>query len=271
MMAGHNKWSKIKRTKAPKDVARSSAFAKASRAIAAASRACGGDLSNLQLQSAIQHDKSIQMPKDRIQDAIDKFMKNKGGAAASSSSLESVRYDAMMNFDGQKVACLIIALTDNRNRTATSVRTTINKAGGELLPTNALSYLFDHVGIVVLGHHANNNNNTAAADDNEDALYEVALEAGATDFVEDNNRLVICEASDLWKLVTALRESGYVPLEFEQHFVLSDSDNAVGPLSMRGAAKLNAFLEKLDEDMDISNIYHNAILSEEEEEEETND
>jgi transcriptional/translational regulatory protein YebC/TACO1 len=137
-MAGHNKWSKIKHKKGAKDVARSGLFAKASRAIIVASKACRGDMANLQLQSAIQHAKAIQLPKDRIQDAINKHEeKGKEGHA-----FQNMRYDAMLTLGGTKVACILTALTDNRNRTASHVRATVVRAGGELLASASHDYLF---------------------------------------------------------------------------------------------------------------------------------
>ena len=203
-MAGHNKWSKIKRKKGVKDQARATGFSKASRAITAASRSCAGDVSNLQLQSAIAHAKSIQLPKIRIQDAIDKHLdKSKG-------DLVNMRYDAMMNFGGQNVACLLTALTDNKNRTASHVRSTITKAGGELLPTSSLNYLFDHVGVVIVENVKD-----------EDALWEAALEAAATDVdVDGQSAMITCNASDLWNVVTTLKDDGcFNVTEFEQRYV----------------------------------------------------
>lgn len=240
-MAGHNKWSKIKRKKGVKDQARSTGFSKASRAITAAARTCDGDMSNLQLQSAIAHAKSIQLPKARIQDAIEKHQNSKGQA-----ELLNMRYDCMMSVAGQKVACILTALTDNRNRTAANVRSTINKAGGELLPTASLNYLFEHVGVVVVENVAD-----------EDTLWECALEAGATDVdVDGQSAMITCDASDLWNIVSVLRDDFQVA-EFEQRYVTSDADLAVS-LDEAAQEQLDRFLDKLDEDEDVTHVYHNA-------------
>lgn len=247
-MAGHNKWSKIKRKKGVKDQARATGFSKASRAITAASRNCGGDVSNLQLQSAIAHAKSIQLPKIRIQDAIDKHLdKSKG-------DLINMRYDAMMSLGGQKVACVLTALTDNKNRTASHVRSTITKAGGELLPTSSLNYLFDHVGVVIVENIKD-----------EDLLYDAALEAGATDIDLDGQSgcaMITCEASDLWNVVTALKDDGCLNVtEFELRYVASNNDLNVN-LDEIGQEQLDHFLDKMDDDEDVTNVYHNAIVDE---------
>lgn len=245
-MAGHSKWSKIKRSKGAKDVARSGVFAKASRAIIVASKKCSGDMANLQLQSAIQHAKSIQLPKDRIQDAINKHQeKNK-----DSQSFQTMRYDAMLTLGGTKVACIVTALTDNRNRTAASVRATVVRTEGELLATASHDYLFDHVGMVLVEKF----------DGNEDALWECALEAGATEVdvdEEQSSAVMTCEPADLWNLVTALQQQGYDPQEFEHRYMLADPSNAV-PLSEEGQESLEKFLDKMDEDEDVTHVYHNC-------------
>lgn len=257
-MKGHNKWSKIKRKKGIKDVARSAAFAKASRAIIASARACGGDLSNLQLQSALSHAKNIQLPKDRIQDALDKATtKQKEGV-----EFTTLRYDGMISFDSQKVAFIVVALSDNRNRTASNVRTIIGKAGGEVLPTSSHNYVFDYVGVVLL-------ENISPDDEAEqDRFWDCALTAGATEIhSESTETVVICEASDLWKLVTGLQKEGFVVEEFDQRYVIADPANGVS-LSLQGQEELESFLDKLDEDQDVAKVYHNVILPEEEEEKE---
>lgn len=246
--AGHSKWSKIKRKKGAKDVARSGLFGKASRAIAVASKKCGGDMANLQLQSAIQHAKSIQLPKARIEDAVDKYKdKDKDG-----QSFQNMRYDAMLSLAGTKVACIITALTDNRNRTASSVRATVVRTEGELLSTASHDYLFQHVGMVLL---------TVEEEQDEDDLWECALEAGATEVdVDDHGAVVTCEPGDLWNLVTALQEAGYKAQEFEHRYILSDASTAVS-LSVEGQERLENFLDKMDENEDVVSIYHNVVES----------
>jgi YebC/PmpR family DNA-binding regulatory protein len=243
-MAGHSKWSKIKRSKGAKDVVRSRLFAKASRAIIVATKNCGGDMANLKLQSAIQHAKSIQLPKDRIQDAINKYQdKNKDG-----QSFQTIRYDAKLTLGGTKVACIVQALTDNRNRTAASVRATVVRADGELLATAAHDYLFDYVGMVLLEQF----------DGDEDTLWECALEGGATEVdVDDSSAVMTCEPADLWNLVKVLQEQGYEPQEFEHRYTVPDPGNLV-PLTEEGREKLETFLDKMDENEDVTQVFHNC-------------
>ena len=248
-MAGHNKWSKIKRKKGVKDQARATAHSKDPSPLRrAASRLCNGDMTNLQLQSAIAHAKSIQLPKAHIQDAIDKHLDRTKGQA----ELMHLRYDAMMNVGGRKVACILTALTDNRNRTASNVRSTVNKAGGELLPTSSLNYIFEHVGVVLVENV-----------DDEDALWECKLESGAMDVdVDGHSAMITCGASDLWNVVTMVRDDGrFEVTEFEQRYVTSDADLAVS-LDQAGTEQLDRFLDKTDQDEDVTHVYHNAILDE---------
>jgi YebC/PmpR family DNA-binding regulatory protein len=252
-LAGHNKWSKIRHKKGAKDAARAGILGKASRAITAASRDCNGDLTNLRLQSAIQHGKSVQLPKDRIQDAIAKATLSKNSGM---QDLKNLRFDAMMTFGQQKVACIITALTDNRNRSTQNVRHLVTKAGGEFLPTDKLGYIFHQVGLVLVENVQD-----------EDALFECALEAGATNVeAEDDdydgspttNFVITTDEKELYQVVTALQADGYELAQFEHRYVLVDQEHGGVDLSEEGSEELDSFLEKMDEDEDVNNIYHNV-------------
>ena len=252
--AGHNKWSKIRHKKGAKDKARAVTLGRASRAITAAAKDCHGDLSNLRLQSAIAHAKAVQLPKDRIQEAI-----TKATTKGADGDLISLRFDAILPVDKQKVACLVVALTDNRNRTTQQVRATITKSDGELLPTDKLAYLFQHVGLILVEQVKD-----------EDALFECALEAGATNVEreekdeineesETKTYVVTTEEKDLWLVTKALQEGGFNVVEFEHRYVLLDEEHGSVPLSPEGHEKLETLLEKLDEQEDVTNVFHNAV------------
>jgi YebC/PmpR family DNA-binding regulatory protein len=256
--SGHSKWSNIRHKKGAKDKARAAILGKASRAIAAASRDCGGDLTNLRLQSAISHAKAVQLPKNRIEEAISIATKasSKSTTTTSDQDLVQLRFDAMMNFDGSKVACVITALTDNRNRTTKNVRHLVSKEGGELLPTDNLAYVFVQVGLIVVEKV-----------EDEDALLGCALEAGASNVEEEeddedssnNYMLVTTDEKDLWHVVTSLRESGYEVAQFEHRYILQDQEHGGVELSKEGEEELETFLEKMDENEDVNNVYHNAM------------
>jgi transcriptional/translational regulatory protein YebC/TACO1 len=223
---------------------------KASRAITAAAKDCGGDLSNLRLQSALSHAKSVQLAKDRIEEAISKATSK----ASSDQDFDNLRFDAMMNFDGHKIACVITALSDNRNRTTQQVRHLVSKQGGEFLPTDNLAYLFEHVGWVVV-HDVKD----------EDTLFEEALEAGALNVVEDDDEerihsfIVTTDEKDLFHVVAKLRKSGNNVSHFEHRYILQDQEHGGVELSSRGEDDLVEFLELMDEAEDVNNVYHNAI------------
>ena len=282
-MAGHNKWSKIRHKKAANDKNRVKIFSKAAKAIIAASRACNGDTSNLRLQSAIAHAKAVQLPKDRIEDSIAKGSSS-GDSKNTAADLETIRFDAMMEFGSSKVACIIKALTDNRNRTVQNVRYIITKSGGELLPTDKLSYIFVQVGLILV-------DNVQCS--KEDDLFECALDAGAIniehndddvvvldDDKDDNNNLdsnqnddngkiepnegrksytITTDEKDLWQVVSSLQDAGYDVSQFEHRYVLQDQEHGYADLSKEGIEALDQFLEKLDENEDVTNVYHNAL------------
>ncbi|KAL3941709.1 MAG: hypothetical protein SGBAC_003989 [Bacillariaceae sp.] len=246
--AGHNKWSKIRHKKGANDKKKAAVMGKASLSITAAAKECGGDMDNMKLQSAISHAKSVQLTKDRIEEAISKATSK----AAADQDFESLRFDAMMSFDGTKIGCVITALSDNRNRTTQQVR----KHGGEFLPTDNLAYMFVHVGWIVVD-----------GVEDEDSLMECALEAGAENIEEsdddesDNNNFVVTtEEKDLFLVVTALRDASHNVSHFEHRYILQDQDHGGMELSQQGEEELIDFLEKMDEDTeDVNNVYHNAI------------
>ncbi len=217
--AGHNKWSQIKHKKAIKDVRRAKTLSKASRAIIMASRSCSGDVTDLRLQSAIAHAQSVQLPKERIQEAIQSYQK------LDVKELESHRYDAMLPLaSGIKVACVITAVTDNHKRTAAQVRAAISKVGGEMLPSRKLDFMFQPRGVIVVerSNHQSKyekpqSNAQESQDDNGDYnaddeignyIWECAIEHGATNVEFDpttKTTIVTCEPTDLWNVVTTLQ------------------------------------------------------------------
>lgn len=256
-LAGHNKWSKIRHKKGAKDKARASLLGKASKAITAAALDCGGDVTNMKLQSAIQHAKSVQLPKDRIDDAIQKAT-SKG---SNEDRMETVRYDAMIQVGDTKVGCVITALTDNRNRTGAQVRHIVTKYGsGELLPTDNLAYLFELVGMI-----------TVENVHDEDELLECALDGGAINVEQDDDNdgsnssttwYVTTEDKNLWQVVKQLQEStdSFNVTQFEHMYILQDPEHGGVKLNNNedGEKDLDTFLEQMDENEDVTNVYHNA-------------
>lgn len=278
--AGHNKWSKIKRKKAANDAARAREHTKAARAIEVASRACSGDMADISLQSAVAAARAVQLPKERLERAIER------GANPNTKDELSVirRYDGMIPIGGGgggKIACIIETLTENKNRTAANVRHLVTKIGGELLPTGANDWLFEHVGVVCVSRKKCSPENAEEADAkgepvDMDELLDCALDGGATDVdfgsdIDDDekengasndddddieNPIVIkCETSDLLGLVQSLKTNDYIPTQFENQWLLRSE---VVILNEEGSEKLEKFLDSMDEDLDVTAVYHNA-------------
>ncbi len=253
--AGHNKWSKIRHKKGAKDVNRAKIFSKATRAIRAASKACGGDLSNLHLQSVIQSAKAIQVPKDRIVDAIN--LASKG----SENDLVTMRYDGHLNTPSGKVSLILTALTDNKNRTAANVRAKMRKSHGELLNTGVHDWLFDHLGIVLIRKELGiSSRSEKMCDEYEETFLEHALEGGACDVdfgnITDEHITIKCAPTDLHSVVIGMRDTGYDISIFKSVY----EPTSIIDLDEDSSDILTNFLEKMDDDEDINDVYFNASL-----------
>lgn len=279
-MAGHNKWSKIKHKKGAKDLNRAKLFSKATKAIRVASRACGGDLANLQLQSTIQAAKALQVPKDRIEDAISNAKK------VNEADMLMQRYDGQIVTPSGKVAVIVIALTDNKNRTAANLRSNMRKSNGDMMNTGAHDFFFDHLGIVLVkkkkiepGEEDSCDNSEqydqngkppafqGITEEEEDALLESALDGGAIDVdfgsETDEHALLKCEPTGLYPLVNYMKSNGYSLSEFQATYMVKD-DGVGGsvtiPLDQESTEQFEKFLHKMDDDEDINDVYHNASL-----------
>ena len=290
-MAGHNKWSKIKCKKAANDVARHREHTRATRAIETASRACKGDMADIQLQSSISAARAVQCPKDRIERAIERG----ANPNAKSDGEEYVvrRYDGMVPASssgggtGGKVAVIIETLTENKNRTAANVRNIVKKAGGELLPTGTNDWMFDHVGMIwITKQHMDGNVECSSSISGRvdekimDELLECALEGGAIDVefvsddmdsssddergedesVADNYAMVKCEPNDVLQLVQTLQTNGYATSLFEKQWLIKDDGHRV-MLDKDGTESFEKFLNSMDDDLDVTNVFHNATFA----------
>lgn len=259
-----------------------------------ASRACSGDMSDIHLQSTISAARAVQLPKERMERAIERganpAMKNEG------EDYILRRYDGMIPTGGSggKVAVIIEALTENRNRTAANVRNFVTtRCGGELMPTGANDWLFEHTGVIMVSKYmkstdgsdnvdesdaASDPNNNTKVEIDVDALLECALEGGATDVEfssedsedsegddEDNDTnnhaRIKCEPIDMLHLVQTLTENGYVTTEFENQWLLKDEGNKIVLDERESIEKFERFLGLMDEDMDVTNVFHNASFA----------
>jgi transcriptional/translational regulatory protein YebC/TACO1 len=199
--------------------------------------------------------------------------------------LISVRYDCRVPTSSGKVSFIITTLTNNKNRTFTTLRTLVAKAGGEMLNTGANDWLFDHVGVALIEkrRHAQGNDSmtdlsatinidqissdskgVVISEEEQDEILEFFLDAGADDvdfgLDLDEHFMIRCIPNDLHNLVMKVRSQGYNITEFESRFIVK-IDCAIG-LDQSGSDELSKFIEKLEEDDDISGFYHTAHLNE---------
>lgn len=274
-------------------MARSMAHGKIAKAIQAASRKCGGDMANLHLQSTIAAAKAVQLPKDRIEFAIDK---GANPSKYAGEELADMRYDGMLATKAGKVAVIVSALTDNKKRSAANIRSHFRKCGGEMTETGSNDWIFDHIGYVTVpmggkdevdcGSEAEEAATATATalsqEEAEEALLECALDGGASDVefisnddinsgddsieesIEDDEDSpgpfagIRCEPTDLHKVVTALNDSGYKADEFGTRYAVKDEESGMIQLCDESIETLEKLLEKLDEDDDVSQVYHNG-------------
>ncbi len=241
-MAGHSKYKNIMYRKGAQDKKRSAAFSKLSREITVAAKMGLPDIdANARLRAAVMAARAQSMPKDNIQRAIDK------ASGGDMETYEEIRYEG---YGPGGVSLIVEALTDNRNRTATNVRTAFSKNGGNLGASGAVSHGFDHLGLISYG----------AAAGNADAVFEAALEAGADD-VESSD-----DGHDIWTsmehlhpvakaLEAALGEPEGVKLAWKPQIEVS--------VDLAVATTLMKLIDQLDEDDDVQTVWGNYDISDE--------
>ena len=236
-MSGHSKWHNIQAKKGKADAARGKIFTKLGRELLIAVKQGGPDpAGNSKLKNVIAKCKAANMPNDTINNAIKK-------ASTSNENYEEITYEG---YGPNGVAVIVEAATDNKNRTAADVRHVFDKAGGNLGTTGCVSYMFNKKGVIIIEKDACNME--------EDELMMLALDAGAEDFVsEDEVYEITTEPSDFEAVREKLEESG---LEFIEASVQMVPTTTV-TLDEKGVEKMERLLEKLDELDDVSNVYHN--------------
>ena len=242
-MAGHSKWANIQHRKGRQDAVRSKLFSKLSKEITVAAKMGDPDPDkNPRLRLAVREAKSNSMPKDNIDRAIKKAS---GGDA---ENYEEIRYEG---FGPGGVGLIVESLTDNKNRTASDVRSTFSKNGGNLGETGAVSFGFDRVGLIAY---------TAEAGD-EDTMLEAAIEAGADDVVSN------AEGQEIYCALDTLSD---VAKELEGQFGEAASakvtwrpQNTV-PVAGDQAGTLMKLITALDDLDDVQNVYANFDISDEE-------
>ena len=241
-MAGHSQFKNIMHRKGRQDAVRSKMFSKLAREITVAAKTGLPDPSmNARLRLAIQNAKAQSMPKDNIERAIKK------ASGADSESYEEVRYEG---YGPGGVAVIVEALTDNRNRTASSVRSTFSKAGGALGETGSVSFSFDRVGEITY--------KLSAGD--ADSVMEAAIEAGAEDVTTDEDgHTILCGFEDIGEVSKALEDKLG---EAETVKAIWKAQNTV-PVDEEKAQSLMKLIDTLEDDDDVQNVYSNFEVSDE--------
>jgi YebC/PmpR family DNA-binding regulatory protein len=241
-MAGHSQFKNIMHRKGRQDAVRSKMFSKLAREITVAAKTGLPDPAmNARLRLAIQNAKAQSMPKDNIERAIKK------ASGADSENYEEVRYEG---YGPGGVAVIVEALTDNRNRTASSVRSTFSKAGGALGETGSVSFSFDRVGEITY--------KLSVGD--ADAVMEAAIEAGAEDVTTDaDGHTIICGFEDIGDVSKALEDKLG---EAETVKAIWKPQNTV-PVDEEKAQSLMKLIDTLEDDDDVQNVYSNFEVSDE--------
>ena len=236
-MAGHSKWANIQHRKGKQDAVRSRLFSKLSREITIAAKMGDPDPEkNPRLRLAVREAKANSMPKDVIERAISK------GSGADAETLDEIRYEG---YGPGGVAIIVEAMTDNRNRTASNVRSYFTKHGGNLAETGAVSFMFERKGQISY---------PATAGD-ADRIFEAAIEAGAEDVeTADEGHTIWCEAADLNEVSTALEAA----LGEAESARLVWKPSTTAPVAdVEGALKLMKLIDTLEDDDDVQNVTAN--------------
>ncbi len=241
-MSGHSKWATIKHAKGAADAKRGQLFTKFIKEISIAAKMGGGDpATNPRLRTAVLKARAANMPKDNIERAI-----KKGTGELGAVNYEELLYEG---YGPGGVAVLVEVLTDNKNRTAASVRNIFTKSGGNLGATGSVAYMFNRKGVIEYD----------AEVVSEEAIMEAALEAGAEDIAtEDGVITVTTDPNDFASVLEALQEKGFESVSaaismVPDTYVALDADTTQKALKM---------IDKLEEDDDVQTVSSNIEIPE---------
>jgi YebC/PmpR family DNA-binding regulatory protein len=242
-MSGHSKWSTIKHKKAAEDAKRGKLFTRLAREITIAAREGGGDPEvNFNLRLAVDKAKSANMPKDNIERAI-----KRGTGELKGQDLEEVVYEG---YAPNGVALLVQVLTDNKNRTVADVRRVLTRQGGTMAEAGAVAWQFDRKGYIAIAPNG--------AD--QDALFEVAVEAGADDVVFSDDMIeIFAQLSDFQAVRQALEDAG-IAVETAEVSMIPKT-----PLQLneKETFQVMGVIEDLEDLDDVQQVYSNLDISDE--------
>jgi YebC/PmpR family DNA-binding regulatory protein len=236
-MAGHSHWAGIKHKKGKADKQRSKIFSKLSKEITVAAKLGDKDPAmNPRLRSAIQAARSANMPKDNIERAIDK------SSAATGVNFENLRYEG---FGPDKIAVIVETLTDNKNRTASNIRTIFQKSGGSLGTQGSASHNFNQLGIIKIDKQ----------EISDEKIFELAIDSGADECISyDEYHEIQCPMNDIYNVKKKLETtvSNFISTEIE--WIALNSTN----LNKDKQETVIEFLESLEDDDDVQNVFSNV-------------
>jgi YebC/PmpR family DNA-binding regulatory protein len=239
-MAGHSKWANIKHRKGAQDARRGKIFTKLIKEIITAARIGGGDIeSNPRLRSAVMAAKNENMPKDNWERAI-----KKGTGELEGVSYEEATYEG---YGPGGAAIFVDALTDNKNRAVSEIRHAMTKHGGNMGENGCVAYMFDKKGYLVV--------EKSAAD--EDALMEVALEAGAEDVREDGSNFEVITAPEDFEAVKEAVDAASIATIAAEVTMLPQT---MAPLDGETALKMIKLIDALEDCDDVQKVYTNADI-----------
>lgn len=240
-MSGHSKWATIKRKKGAIDKARGKIFAKLARQLEVAAREGGGDVNaNASLRTVVMKAKAAQMTNDAIDRAI-----KRGSGVQTGAAYESIVYEA---YAPGGVAMLIETLTDNRNRTASDVRSLFSKHGGAMAEPGAVGWQFSRRGVVHVGK-----------DTSEEDVMLVALDHGAEDVVDDGDTWrVMCDPSAVFEVKTALETAGMTVQSASTTMLSSMSVQVTDPADAKAILRI---MDDLDDNDDVQDVYANFDIA----------
>lgn len=241
-MSGHSKWANIQHRKGRQDAKRGKEFTKAAKEIIIAAKNGGDPAGNSRLRAAIAAAKAINLPKDKIEAAI-----RKGTGQDAGGDIMEINYEG---YGPGGVAVIVETATDNRNRTVAEIRHLMGKGGGSMGESGCVSWKFERKGVIQFSKEKYT----------EDQLMEAALEAGADDLRDEG---------DVWEIQTVMGDFNTVREAFEAagFEMLSAELNQVPQttmeLDLETARKLLRFIELLEDNDDVQNVYSDADISDE--------
>jgi YebC/PmpR family DNA-binding regulatory protein len=240
-MAGHSKWANIKHAKGATDAKRGKVFAKLSREVTIAAQIGGPDRDmNPRLRMVLLKCRAANMPKDNIERAI-----AKGVGGNDGTQFEDLIYEI---YGPNGVAILAEISTDNRNRTASDIRSFVSKAGGNLATSGAVTRLFQKRGQIII----------ARENTDEDTLMELALDAGAEDIKTEDEGFTIITEPDQFETVNKAVEDKGIKVEVAE---ISYIPEITVPLDEKSSATVTNLMEKIEDHDDVNSVYSNAEFS----------